>query len=103
MSFRGIIALQPLWISGGNPYRENPIANSENTVECGFNMARWVFTCRHCRQDFTHSEIPEPYSEPPWMWFLDKPAIAAEGVEIDCPQCKQKSTYHRHQLTFRAT
>jgi endogenous inhibitor of DNA gyrase (YacG/DUF329 family) len=63
-------------------------------------MPRWVLYCPICEKEFTHSNIerrnPEDY-------YIDpKPEFPAEGLSVECPNCKKSSVYRRHQLVYRA-
>jgi hypothetical protein len=63
-------------------------------------MPRWILSCPNCDQDYIYFEIRE---EPPTnLWFVDKPEMPAQGLSLECSNCKKTSTYLRHQLIYRA-
>ena len=67
-------------------------------------MARWVLGCPECKQDFTHSEITPEQERQEFDSFLNsinKPQFPASGLELECPNCRHKSVYYRHQLIYR--
>ncbi|HEX4001990.1 MAG TPA: hypothetical protein VHX36_05035 [Candidatus Acidoferrales bacterium] len=60
-------------------------------------MASWGLTCKGCGQTFVYSRISETLAD----YFLPaKPEIATEGVERECPKCKERFTYLRSELTY---
>jgi hypothetical protein len=67
-------------------------------------MPRWVLGCPECKQDFTHSEITLDQERHDFDAFLNsivKPQFPVNGLELECPNCRQKSVYYRHQLIYR--
>ena len=70
-------------------------------------MARWTLECPECKQDFTHSTIPDehlPHGNVfAWLDVLfDKPNFPNHGLNLKCPNCKSTSIYQQRQLVYRA-
>jgi hypothetical protein len=64
-------------------------------------MAQWVFYCDECNVPFTYSEIQ---NDGPGLFAVEaKPEIAAEGINLDCPNCKKPSIFRRHQLVYQTS
>jgi hypothetical protein len=61
-------------------------------------MASWALTCKHCGKMFTLSTIDQTLAN-----YFDpgKPEFPPEGLECECPDCKAKATYQRHELTYQ--
>jgi C4-type Zn-finger protein len=64
-------------------------------------MARWVFSCPICKNEFTYSEIPRKIRLADY-YLPVKPELPTQGVQLDCPSCKRPTTFFRHQLMYRA-
>jgi hypothetical protein len=67
-------------------------------------MPRWVFNCPLCNCEITYEVIVKDDHSPltdPFAWLLDKPFLASQGANIDCPNCKNTAIYQRHQMTYR--
>jgi hypothetical protein len=60
-------------------------------------MARWVFTCKNCYKIVPHAEIGNTLTD---YFFPKKPEVPSEGQELECPECKTKSTYHQNELWY---
>jgi hypothetical protein len=70
-------------------------------------MARRVLECPDCKEDFTHSMVPEQgvAARNLYAWvdlLFDKPDLPTDGASLECPYCKKTSTYQRRQLIYRA-
>ena len=60
---------------------------------------RWVVDCRSCIATFTHSEIGDGRTLSDYL-FPTKPEFPSAGQELECPSCKTKATYMRHELRY---
>ncbi len=62
-------------------------------------MPSWVLQCVNCKNRFEYAAINTAgllnYFQPL------KPEFPPEGIPVLCPQCGQRATYHRHELTYR--
>jgi hypothetical protein len=63
-------------------------------------MPSWILDCVGCGSNFTHSVIEPRKIEDHYL--PAKPVIALEGVELECPDCKQKAVYRRFDLRYQA-
>ena len=62
-------------------------------------MASWSLACKNCNKAFAYSEIGDTLSE----FFIPlRPEFPPEGVERECPHCKDKAIYQRNELTYRS-
>ena len=63
-------------------------------------MATWVLACGKCGSKFTHSQIKDQALTD---YFLPaKPALAFEGSEFECPNCRDKAVYKTVDLRYQA-
>jgi hypothetical protein len=60
---------------------------------------RWVIDCRNCLASFAHSEIGEARTLNDYL-SPTKPEFPLAGQEMECPSCKTKATYMRHELRY---
>jgi hypothetical protein len=61
-------------------------------------MARWVLSCKSCREVFVHSAISDTM---PNYYLPLRPEFSAEGDERECPNCKAKSVYQGIDLRYQ--
>ena len=63
-------------------------------------MPHWILNCPDCKKDFTHSEVK--LEEKPFqaLMFPFKPEFPDGGAPLECPNCKNTSTFQRFQLTY---
>jgi hypothetical protein len=60
---------------------------------------RWVIDCRKCLVSFTHSEIGEARTLKDYL-YPTKPEFPSGGQELECPSCKTKAIYMRHEVRY---
>ena len=65
-------------------------------------MLKWVLYCRHCKNEFVHSEVAAPPFYDPF-YVAPKPDFPEGGKTLTCPHCKKESVYQRHQLVYSTT
>ena len=61
-------------------------------------MARWVLNCSNCNEVFTHSSVDDVGIANYFM--LKKPDFPADGVALECPNCRQSATYQQSDLRY---
>ncbi len=61
-------------------------------------MANWSLGCKGCQFIFFFREIGDTLVE---SFVADKPKFPPEGLECECPRCKARFTYTRHELIYR--
>jgi hypothetical protein len=65
----------------------------------GGTMASWVLECKQCHKIFHYVEIQDKLVN---MFIAEKPEFPEGGLEIQCPHCREKSTYKHQQLFYQA-
>jgi hypothetical protein len=62
-------------------------------------MASWVLNCKNCGKNFEHAKISDTFAN---YFIAEKPDFPSGGLELECPNCKQRAMYQRAELMFQS-
>jgi len=60
---------------------------------------KWVIDCRNCLVSFIHSEVGRDRNLSDYL-RPTAPEFPSVGQEMECPACKTKAIYTRHDLRY---
>jgi len=62
-------------------------------------MASWGLDCRNCHKAFAYSKIGDTLLD---VFIPSRPEFPPQGVERECPHCKQKAIYQLNELRYQS-